>query len=233
MRQFDHDRVAWNTLYGARHKICSILRSCSEVAFVLSGFGVLLLTFFQRHAGSFGHLILIGAGVAVFFGTLAKLYSCPDPPNRPTPDPQARFGQPIVVFTPNTAADGNLVFSTFQNGYPPDWDRRRLDCLQRDSHSCRLCASTQRLHVHHIKPISFGGSHSLQNLITLCHACHMSQEYYRHRELVSHNVKANSKHWVKPYTKSDGVVVEGHSRRVGRRGRFWKSIWQSRKRNKG
>jgi HNH endonuclease len=135
------------------------------------------------------------------------------------PDEKAKQGQPVLVF--------NLLSADFpgvRGGYPDDWHQRRTDCLRRDGYCCRLCGSRDRLHVHHVKPISFGGIHDLQNLVTLCNACHMKQEYYMHRELVRQNIRANKKFIVSSYTRSDGVVVNSHRRKVGRRNRFWRSI---------
>jgi hypothetical protein len=68
--------------------------------------------------------------------------------------------------------------------YPIDWWTRRERALKRDGHRCRLCGSTSVLHVHHVVPISKGGSDSLRNLITLCSACHMEQRYFHHDDLV-------------------------------------------------
>jgi len=65
--------------------------------------------------------------------------------------------------------------------YPSDWDNRRRNVYQRDNYTCRNCGQkggpygNTELHAHHIKPISQGGSHSYDNLVTLCRACHQEQ----------------------------------------------------------
>jgi transposase len=48
--------------------------------------------------------------------------------------------------------------------------------IQRDGNLCRMpgCGKSQRLEVHHILPIKAGGSHDVENGITLCHDCHES-----------------------------------------------------------
>lgn len=62
--------------------------------------------------------------------------------------------------------------------YPADWDQRRKTVYQRDGYTCQRCGAgggpngNHELHAHHITPISAGGSHQLDNLLTLCRNCH-------------------------------------------------------------
>jgi hypothetical protein len=77
--------------------------------------------------------------------------------------------------------------------YPPDWLWRRFVTLLRDKKKCRHCTSDGEkayrkkrrrmenkprwnplggLDVHHVVPVTKGGDHSLENLITLCGECH-------------------------------------------------------------
>lgn len=80
--------------------------------------------------------------------------------------------------------DGNLP-------YGPEWDQYRKRTLERDGYCCRVCGcsdeqSSMSLHVHHITPlrefersgglINFESAHSLNNLVTLCAACHRRYE---------------------------------------------------------
>lgn len=50
--------------------------------------------------------------------------------------------------------------------------------LDRDGHQCSnvidgvRCSNTKHLHVHHIIPLSRGGTSKSSNLITLCESCH-------------------------------------------------------------
>jgi hypothetical protein len=69
-------------------------------------------------------------------------------------------------------------------GEPPDWNERSKRCKQRDGKCCILCSEKKNLAAHHVIPKSKRGSHSLQNLITLCQRCHFEQEYYGHKFLV-------------------------------------------------
>jgi 5-methylcytosine-specific restriction endonuclease McrA len=68
------------------------------------------------------------------------------------------------------------------------FEEKRLEVLERDGHECRYCGMTNEehikrddmfgvgLHVHHIIPTSEGGDHSLDNLVTVCAACHRREE---------------------------------------------------------
>jgi hypothetical protein len=54
----------------------------------------------------------------------------------------------------------------------------RMQIIKRDNYRCRVCGrdpanhTDVELHVHHIRPWSFGGITEESNLITLCHTCH-------------------------------------------------------------
>jgi 5-methylcytosine-specific restriction endonuclease McrA len=58
---------------------------------------------------------------------------------------------------------------------PPDWDDRRCDAID-TGENCADCGRSESrskpLHVHHVVPISEGGSHKPSNLIVLCERCH-------------------------------------------------------------
>ena len=55
---------------------------------------------------------------------------------------------------------------------PPDWEARRKAVLKRDGFKCCNCDSLEDLEVHHMRPVSDGGTHHLNNLQTLCRKCH-------------------------------------------------------------
>lgn len=54
----------------------------------------------------------------------------------------------------------------------------RMAVLKRDGFRCRICGRNAddsidiRLHVHHVRPLEWGGLTVMENLITLCHTCH-------------------------------------------------------------
>jgi len=62
--------------------------------------------------------------------------------------------------------------------YPADWNKRRITLFNRHDWECQNCNdhvprdSGRELHAHHIRPISEGGGHSLDNLLPLCEECH-------------------------------------------------------------
>jgi hypothetical protein len=68
----------------------------------------------------------------------------------------------------------NPVYDYFLT-YPPDWDKRRKDVYERDGRQCGKCGSLNRLHLHHIKPLSKGGSNEISNLKLLCEKCHSKE----------------------------------------------------------
>ena len=58
---------------------------------------------------------------------------------------------------------------------PSMWYKIRLKVLERDNHVCQNCHKEGN-DVHHIIPRIEGGTATLDNLITLCHVCHMRIE---------------------------------------------------------
>lgn len=54
------------------------------------------------------------------------------------------------------------------------WETKREEIRKRDDQQCVWCGSSdEELHVHHLRPISAGGSKlDDKNLITLCQQCH-------------------------------------------------------------
>ena len=47
----------------------------------------------------------------------------------------------------------------------------RRAALTRDNHTCQKCGSPA-IEVDHIRPQAFGGTHDLDNLVSLCAPCH-------------------------------------------------------------
>ena len=64
--------------------------------------------------------------------------------------------------------------------YPSDWETRRKKVYSRDDYTCQNCGveggrrGSAELHAHHIVPVSKGGSHDRDNLVTICDQCHKS-----------------------------------------------------------
>ena len=56
------------------------------------------------------------------------------------------------------------------------WQRARRACFARDGYRCRDCQHAGRLEAHHITPLDAGGApYALDNLATLCRACHIQR----------------------------------------------------------
>ncbi len=72
---------------------------------------------------------------------------------------------------------------------PENWEEIRQQVLKRDSFNCVKCSSSQELHVHHIHPKYFGGSHELSNLITLCAKCHSERHIEQQARLARKSIE--------------------------------------------
>lgn len=59
----------------------------------------------------------------------------------------------------------------------PRWQKKRLEIMQRDNFTCRLCGDAEsELNVHHLYYVSGKAVYEYDNesLVTLCHDCHKS-----------------------------------------------------------
>jgi len=110
----------------------------------------------------------------------------------------------------NTAYDDA---DAYDGRYPPDWDTRRIAVLQRDSYTCSNCGvrsgpyggdSAPPLHVHHVVPLSDGGSNRLSNLTTLCESCHNDA----HDHDITENIESPSSSTTTARSDtSDGIIA--------------------------
>lgn len=54
-----------------------------------------------------------------------------------------------------------------------------IEIKEKQNYTCQECGlkpeSTKKIVAHHIKPLSSGGEHSMNNLITLCVYCHRKE----------------------------------------------------------
>jgi len=91
------------------------------------------------------------------------------------------------------ASEVDEQYDDRSEGYPPDWEDRRLRVLRRDGYRCQHCRirSTRvddiSLDVDHIVPKSKGGTHEISNLRALCPECHSN----RHPENDTLNNRSN------------------------------------------
>jgi hypothetical protein len=60
-----------------------------------------------------------------------------------------------------------------ESPYPENWSEIAEAIRKRDGYQCTQCDATDvELHVHHVVPLSKGGSNESDNLVTLCDYCH-------------------------------------------------------------
>jgi hypothetical protein len=89
--------------------------------------------------------------------------------------------------------------------YPDDWDDRRKRVLERDDYECQECGATDTiLQVHHLTPISEGGSHNLNNLQAICRSCHADE--HPKKVTISTALEENRRLRMK-YSSSSGTRV--------------------------
>lgn len=64
----------------------------------------------------------------------------------------------------------------------PNWQKKRLEILQRDNFTCQLCTDTEtELHVHHLKYTGEPFEAPNEDLQTLCKRCHKLETFYNKR----------------------------------------------------
>jgi len=65
--------------------------------------------------------------------------------------------------------------------YPVNWNEIIARVKERDNYTCRKCNkrfTSFELRVHHMIPLSKGGSNNDTNLQTLCDNCHNSKHFH-------------------------------------------------------
>lgn len=67
----------------------------------------------------------------------------------------------------------------YWGSYPPDWEERRKEVIDRAGSRCESCHWRTGSDVHHIWEISKGGSNKIENLQLLCSQCHQKQHPHR------------------------------------------------------
>jgi len=85
----------------------------------------------------------------------------------------------------------------------------RISIKNRDGNKCQICEISEYLIVHHKTPLRFGGSDDPNNLITLCHSCHVGVEYLSiGHTLESHLKSLNKTHqWFFDKVKSLELIT--------------------------
>lgn len=115
-----------------------------------------------------------------------------------------------------------LILKVFNHwpGYPPFWKYLRSIVLTKDSNRCQVtgCPSRLQLHVHHMRAVSDGGTHTPDNLVTLCDFHHALEPEKGH-ERIWGNIKTQHFTLVCAHERgnrgSDGIhAVRAHLRRL-------------------
>jgi 5-methylcytosine-specific restriction protein A len=69
--------------------------------------------------------------------------------------------------------------SRHERGYGAEWERQRKQALMRDAGLCQPCRQQGRIsvakQVDHIRPKAAGGTDDLDNLQSICVACHQAK----------------------------------------------------------
>ena len=93
------------------------------------------------------------------------------------------FHDPLAELSLND----KLILKVFDYwpGYPPYWHYLREVVLDKDGHSCQVsgCPSRLELHIHHIVPVSKGGAHRPENLVSLCQFHHALEPNKGHERI--------------------------------------------------
>ena len=76
----------------------------------------------------------------------------------------------------------SIKHGTRADGYPTNWEEIIRAVRERDGYRCTQCGETSVvLHVHHVIPLSKGGSNSMSNLVTLCEKHHTAKHDHMRR----------------------------------------------------
>lgn len=87
-------------------------------------------------------------------------------------DAKTALPRPPTPLPAGDTLDFRSMRASAPPAYPSYWPELRQLVLDRDGYRCGNCGSMQDLHVHHIVPLSLGGSNEMGNLHTLCTPCH-------------------------------------------------------------
>lgn len=95
----------------------------------------------------------------------------------------------------------------YQKGPNYGYENLRVMILDRDNYTCQCCKGKHRdsrLEVHHIIFRRNGGADVAENLITLCHTCHVDL----HDEHIKLNLKGKSKGTLKHATQMNSIRAQ-------------------------
>lgn len=80
-----------------------------------------------------------------------------------------------------------------------EWEKARMRALVRDEFQCQHPGCTEGslrlLEVHHIRQRIHGGTHDLENLITLCRLHHAERHPHLTRQVAGHQAELSEYPW--------------------------------------
>ena len=88
--------------------------------------------------------------------------------------PVSRIVIETASFDIQKIKDPGIGGEEYQQGEQLGYENVKAYVKARDGFRCRSCGTREKLEVHHIRQRKDGGSDSPDNLITLCHGCHMA-----------------------------------------------------------
>lgn len=83
-------------------------------------------------------------------------------------------GKPIAVHSPTMVLLVPQHIRLTVNHKERSWrvpTVTRREVLRRDKHTCQYCGSTKHLTLDHVIPVSKGGKHTWDNIVTACESC--------------------------------------------------------------
>ena len=122
----------------------------------------------------------------------------------------------LIVHSPTTALTIpqhiRLVINHTERSWKvPTVTRREI--LRRDKHTCQYCGSTKHLTIDHVQPVSKGGKHTWNNVITACERCN-SRKGDRTPQQAGLIMKTFPKSPVHPMVAFAEKFWKAHSQRV-------------------
>src|SRR5260221_7505296 len=84
----------------------------------------------------------------------------------------------------------------------------RKKVLERDGYKCRICGSTEKLHLDHMTPFVDGGESTPENLQVLCQKCNAIKN-----SRALHELSYNVKHPILITKTASGSILE-HYRKI-------------------
>lgn len=91
-----------------------------------------------------------------------------------------KFAMSPATATRNRLAASASTFAAYQAYLgSARWAELRAQALDRDGHACRFCNRTDHLQVHHRRYPERWGDETVEDLTTICTACHIVFEWFR------------------------------------------------------